>query len=97
MLVSKAFICVMACALMFVSTSIRANEDRHYSPWVNDDYPKQVYFGDTHLHTSYSTDAGMIANTLGPSDAGRLGTIIPPDAPATWVERAYSSPVWYTP
>ena len=28
-----------------------------------------VYWGDTHLHTSYSTDAGMIGNTLGPEEA----------------------------
>jgi len=39
---------------------------------VEDDYPNRVYFGDTHLHTSYSTDAGMIANTLGPADAYRF-------------------------
>ncbi len=43
-----------------------------YSPFVNDHYPNQVYFGDTHLHTSYSTDAGMINNTLGPEDAYRF-------------------------
>lgn len=28
-----------------------------------------VYWGDTHLHTSFSTDAGMIGNTLGPEEA----------------------------
>jgi hypothetical protein len=31
-----------------------------------------VFFGDTHLHTSYSTDAGMIGNTLGPDEAFRF-------------------------
>ena len=29
-------------------------------------YPDRVYFGDTHLHTSYSTDAGMLGTRLGP-------------------------------
>jgi hypothetical protein len=31
-----------------------------------------VFFGDTHLHTSYSTDAGMIGNFLGPDEAYRF-------------------------
>ena len=31
-----------------------------------------MFFGDTHLHTSYSTDAGMIGNTLGPEEAYRF-------------------------
>ncbi len=43
-----------------------------YSPYPGEDYPNQVFFGDTHLHTSYSTDAGMIGNTLGPDDAYRF-------------------------
>ena len=36
-----------------------------YSSYPEQSFPNQVYFGDTHLHTSYSTDAGMIGNTLG--------------------------------
>ena len=31
-----------------------------------------MFFGDTHLHTSYSTDAGMIGNRLGPEEAYRF-------------------------
>jgi len=33
---------------------------------------KQVYWGDTHLHTSYSTDAGVFGNTLDPDQAYRF-------------------------
>ena len=43
-----------------------------YSPYPGQDYPNRVFFGDTHLHTSYSTDAGMIGNTLGPEEAYRF-------------------------
>ena len=53
---------------------------RQYSPYPEQNFPNRVYFGDTHLHTSYSTDAGMIGNTLGPGGgvsirAGRDGHI----------------------
>jgi Protein of unknown function (DUF3604) len=43
-----------------------------YSPYPEVTYPNRVYFGDTHLHTSYSADAGMIGNTLGPEEAYRF-------------------------
>ncbi len=43
-----------------------------YSPYPAQDFPNRVFFGDTHLHTSYSADAGMIGNTLGPEEAYRF-------------------------
>ncbi|MDH5175396.1 MAG: DUF3604 domain-containing protein [Gammaproteobacteria bacterium] len=43
-----------------------------YSPYPEKNFPNRVYFGDTHLHTSYSADAGMIGNTLGPDEAYRF-------------------------
>ena len=43
-----------------------------YSPYPQQHFPNKVYFGETHLHTSYSTDAGMVGNTLGPEDAFRI-------------------------
>ena len=43
-----------------------------YSPYLNYNYPDRVFFGDSHVHTSYSPDAGMFGNTLGPDEAYRF-------------------------
>ncbi len=43
-----------------------------YSPYLNRAYPDRLLWGDTHVHSSYSTDAGMIGNFLGPDEAFRL-------------------------
>jgi len=43
-----------------------------YSAYPRDKWPNRVYFGDTHLHTAYSTDAGMIGASLGPAEAYRF-------------------------
>ena len=36
-----------------------------YSPYAERDFPSNVYFGDTHLHTDISMDAGAFGNRLG--------------------------------
>jgi len=48
-----------------------------YSPYVEraekgSQFAEGVFWGDTHLHTSYSTDAGMIGTTVMPEDAYRF-------------------------
>ncbi len=43
-----------------------------YSPYVGRNYPTRPFFGDTHLHTSYSMDAGAFGARLGPRDAYRF-------------------------
>jgi hypothetical protein len=48
-----------------------------YSPYVertasDRSFAEGLYWGDTHLHTGYSTDAGMIGNKLGPEEAYRF-------------------------
>jgi hypothetical protein len=40
-----------------------------YSPYAGRNYPTRPYFGDTHLHTSYSFDAGTFGARLGPREA----------------------------
>lgn len=47
-------------------------QPRNYSPNVDVKIPTRVFWGDTHLHTSYSTDAGMVGNRIGPDEAYRF-------------------------
>jgi len=46
--------------------------NKQYSPYLNRTFPDRVLWGDTHLHTSISTDAGMVGNFLGPEEAYRF-------------------------
>jgi hypothetical protein len=43
-----------------------------YSPYTDRDFPTRPFFGDTHLHTSFSMDAGAFGARLGPKDAYRF-------------------------
>lgn len=42
---------------------------KKYSPYVGESHPKEVFWGDTHLHTALSLDAGLFGNNLGLDDA----------------------------
>ena len=59
----------LCVASLIASVAQAATE---YSPHAGETLPNRVLFGDTHLHTSYSTDAGMIGNRLGPEEALRF-------------------------
>ncbi len=56
------------------ATTLTAEKRDDYSPYVGDDYPQSVYFGDLHLHTSFSVDAGLVGCKLGPEDAYRFAS-----------------------
>ena len=43
-----------------------------YSPYAQRSFPSNVYWGETHLHTGLSLDAGLFGNILGHADAYRL-------------------------
>ncbi|MGD9069475.1 MAG: DUF3604 domain-containing protein, partial [Methyloceanibacter sp.] len=45
---------------------------RPYSPYADRAFPTRVYFGDTHVHTGLSPDAGGSGTTLMPRDAYRF-------------------------
>lgn len=56
----------------FPENKDEAVPEPHYSPYVDDHFPTQAFFGDTHLHTSWSADAGLAGATLGPDEAYRV-------------------------
>src|SRR4030095_9835359 len=43
-----------------------------YSPHPGRNYPERPYFGDEHVHTAWSVDAGGTGTTLGPEEATRF-------------------------
>ena len=45
---------------------------RHFSPYAGRNFPTQVYWGDTHVHTGLSMDAGAFGARLTPEDAYRF-------------------------
>ncbi len=58
-----------------VAQDINPSEDqveppkKEYSPFIDDHFPTRPLFGDTHIHTSWSADAGLTSATLGPDAA----------------------------
>jgi len=45
-----------------------------YSPYAGRDFPTRPFWGDTHLHTAASFDAGAAGAKLGPRDAYRFAS-----------------------
>ena len=45
---------------------------KHFSPYAGRNFPTRVYWGDTHLHTALSMDAGAFGARLTPRDAYRF-------------------------
>ncbi|MEM7080828.1 MAG: DUF3604 domain-containing protein [Pseudomonadota bacterium] len=59
------------CMLLSMALAIAAGAQESYSPYVEQDFPTRVFWGDTHVHTSYSSgDANIIGqNTTSPEVA----------------------------
>ncbi|MGL6259626.1 DUF3604 domain-containing protein [Vibrio sp. WXL210] len=64
----KAISMLVSMALPFVAHAA----DTEYSPYVDADYPMNVYFGDTHIHTIMSADTGLAGGTISPEETYRV-------------------------
>ena len=49
--------------------------DKKFSPYAQSTMPRNVYRGDSHLHTGLSLDAGLFGNTLAPMMPGVLPVV----------------------
>jgi hypothetical protein len=47
-------------------------ERKPYSPYAGRNFPTRAFWGDTHLHTALSMDAGAFGARLTPDDAYRF-------------------------
>ena len=72
MFMNTGKLAALVSAGLFCTTVGIAVAGDSYSPFVDRRGLESVYWGDTHLHTSYSTDAGMTGNKLGPEYAFRF-------------------------
>ena len=73
------------------STGKAAEPQKVYSPYVertqsDANFAEGVYFGDTHVHTSYSADAGMIGNTVDEANASYLNNVGDAELRAAWTD-----------
>ncbi len=55
-----------------LTSSDASHNSPDYSPFVDRNLPDKILWGDTHLHTSLSVDAGFFGNKLGPEQAYRF-------------------------
>jgi len=75
-----AVFCFLFAAVFATAQDIQPEQDSqanfpkqdHYSPYAGRNFPTQVYWGDTHLHTGMSLDAGAFGARLTPVDAYRF-------------------------
>ena len=63
--------CLLAASQNNLASGV-TEQDKEYSPRANNTQPNNVYWGDSHLHTGISLDAGLFGNTVSIDDAYRL-------------------------
>ncbi len=77
-------VCIYAAAALLLATPASAQfvpseesiqglyPGKAYSPYAKRAFPSRVFWGDTHLHTGLSVDAGLFGNTTLPDTAYRF-------------------------
>jgi len=69
----RALLTGLALSLAGIATASHSEAGRaNYSPYVNIDFPRNLYWGDTHVHTNLSADAYGFSNRLTSDDAFRF-------------------------
>lgn len=70
--ITKACLSLLVCSVLAAPWSLNTLAVE-YSPPVENDYPRQAFWGDTHLHTNQSADAFTFLNhTIDPERAYRF-------------------------
>jgi len=70
MLAPRFFVLVLVAGVLSLAAQANAED---YSPYGGEDFPRNVYFGDTHVHSSWSADAGNMGNRrIGPDEVYRF-------------------------
>lgn len=68
-----AVLCGVPSLLLAVATgAYAAGDNKNYSPYADRNYPTQLLFGETHIHSALSADAGGGGTTLLPRDIYRF-------------------------
>jgi len=63
---------IMDAGELDAASIARFHKKPGYSPYAGRPYPTRVFWGDQHVHTAWSADAGMSGATLDPEDAVRF-------------------------
>jgi len=72
-LAGSATLALVVVSLLVAVHAQGAEEADSYAPAAHDDFPTEVFWGDTHVHSSFSVDANTMGNTrLSPADAYRF-------------------------